>query len=131
MSVPGKSAEAPERARPASDDLEEAIGKLELPMVLIDLNDFTVCAVSRAALKRFGMAPGALVGQPLLGAILDADRQRAMSALQAMRDGAIDFYRATTRISARRNRRRSCPATSARKTRNTPGCVRKRPITCR
>jgi DNA-binding CsgD family transcriptional regulator len=100
MSMPGKSAEAPERVRPASDGLEDAIGKLELPMVLIDLSNFTVSAVSRAALKRFGMSPGALVGQPLLGAILDADRQSALSALQAMRDGAIDFYRATTRIHA-------------------------------
>ena len=100
MGQPGKSAKAPEQAPPASNGLEDAIGKLELPLVLVDLRDFTVRAVSPAALERFGMSPGALIGQPLFKAILDADRENALGAMGAMRDGAIDFYRATRRISA-------------------------------
>jgi hypothetical protein len=43
---------------PSDQELWDVVGKLELPMILIDLNDLTVSALSRAALKYFGCSTG-------------------------------------------------------------------------
>ena len=43
---------------PSDQELWDVVGKLELPMTLIDLNDLTVSALSRAALKYFGCSTG-------------------------------------------------------------------------
>ena len=80
---------------PSDQELWDVVGKLELPMVLIDLNDLTVRAISRAALKRLGLPSSAVLGHSGLELLFERDdRANARRALQALRDGVIDFYQA-------------------------------------
>lgn len=78
----------------ADDDVAGAVGRLEVPLALIDLGDLTVIALSEAALQRLGERAGAVVGQSALDALPASGRGHASIALEAMRAGAIDFYRA-------------------------------------
>jgi DNA-binding CsgD family transcriptional regulator len=79
-------------------DLREAVDKLDLPLALIDLDSWTVSAISRSALRRLGVAPAAVVGRPVASVFVSRDRVAVEQALAAMRDGAIDLYRAHRRI---------------------------------
>jgi DNA-binding CsgD family transcriptional regulator len=79
-------------------ELSEALGRLELALLLIELDDFTVTAASEAALRLVGMTPTAVVRHPVVDLIGDEDRMSALLALGAMRAGVIDFYRAHRRF---------------------------------
>jgi DNA-binding CsgD family transcriptional regulator len=83
---------APERDRLLlAADAEEDIAKLELSLVVIDLEDLTVSDISWSALHRLNASPDMVVGGP--AAVAFNDGARTTPALEAMRDGAIDFYR--------------------------------------
>lgn len=84
--------------RTIGTDPRDLIGTLELPLVLIDLNDLTVAAISWAALKYLGTAPSAVVGLSVENVVIDQDRADALRALTAMRDGAMDSYRTHRRL---------------------------------
>lgn len=92
----GASVDAEGGQQPPSDqELWDVVGKLELPMILIDLNDLTVSAVSKAALKRIGVPSSAVLGRSALQLLFHSeDRANAQRALEALRDGVIDFYQA-------------------------------------
>ena len=81
-------------------ELLKAIGQIELALLLIELDDFTVTAVSDAALKLVGMPPTAVVRHPVVDMIGSEDRINSLMALRAMQAGVIDFYRAHRRLGA-------------------------------
>ena len=76
------------------EDLGDELGSVQLPLLLIDLDDLTLSAASRAALRLLGAAPAAVVGRPIVGTIVDERQADAVNALHAIRSGTIDFYRA-------------------------------------
>ena len=74
--------------------VQAALGLYELPIVLIDLDDFTVRSASGAALRRLGLSGKGVVGRPITEIVRVSDREAARLALEALRNGIIDFYRA-------------------------------------
>ncbi len=80
--------------RPGYEELLDVVGRLDLGLVVIDLNDFTILAASRAAVKSFGLGSEAVpIGRPALDLLTGEDRTDAQIGLDALRSGAIDFYR--------------------------------------
>ena len=78
------------RAEAGTDrELSKAIRQLELPIALVELDDFTVTAVSRATLKLLGMPPTAVVGRPVIDLIRSEDRAEARAEYEAMRRLAL------------------------------------------
>jgi DNA-binding CsgD family transcriptional regulator len=76
-----------------------ALNELHLSLVLVDLEDFTVRALSQSALDYLGVPAGAVVGHSVLSVLLPAEeRHRAEQALSALRDGVVDFYRSSYRV---------------------------------
>jgi DNA-binding CsgD family transcriptional regulator len=71
---------------------------LELPLLLVDFDGFTVSAATTAALERIGMPSLAAVGRPVVSLYSPEDRAGPLAALEAMRAGFIDFYRARRRL---------------------------------
>src|SRR5437879_13226320 len=80
-------------SRDLSDDLGPAIGELELPITLVDLDDFTVRAASESAAKLVGLPASELVGQSAVELASAEDRPSVVAALEALRSGSIDLYR--------------------------------------
>ncbi len=74
------------------DAVADAVGALELPLALINLSDFSVEAVSDAGLKYLGRPATSVVGHLVFDLLPESNRSRATAELEAMRDGAIDFY---------------------------------------
>jgi DNA-binding CsgD family transcriptional regulator len=68
-------------------------GKLELPLWLVDLDDFAVRAVSEAAVLRTGVPASEYVGHAIVDHLRVEDRAGTRGALEAMSAGVIDFYR--------------------------------------
>jgi DNA-binding CsgD family transcriptional regulator len=68
-------------------------GKLELSLWLVDLDDFTVRAVSEAAVKRTGVPASEYVGRPVVDHLRVEGWAGTQAALEAMSAGVIDFYR--------------------------------------
>jgi DNA-binding CsgD family transcriptional regulator len=84
-------------SRDLSDDLGTAIRELELPITLVDLDDFTVCAASESAAKLIGLPASGLVGRSAVELPSAEDRPNVAAALEVLRSGGIDFYRAHRR----------------------------------
>jgi PAS domain S-box-containing protein len=84
-------------SRDLSDDLGTAIGELELPITLVDLDDFTVRAASESAAELVGLPATELVGQSAVEVPSAEDRPQVVAALEALRTGSIDLYRAHRR----------------------------------
>jgi DNA-binding CsgD family transcriptional regulator len=78
----------------AIDEPRGGVGTLELPLLLVVLDDLTVKAISRAALKGLGVPPAAIVGHPIVDLASDARRSHLQNVLEAVRAGGIDAYRA-------------------------------------
>jgi DNA-binding CsgD family transcriptional regulator len=76
----------------AHEEIVEAVGHLELPIILVDLTDFTVKAVSNAAVNQLGRALGSMVGHPVIELLAAEDRPTGLNAISAMRNGLIDFF---------------------------------------
>jgi PAS domain S-box-containing protein len=76
----------------AHEEIVEAVQHLELPILLIDLSDFTVRAVSKAAVKYLGRVLESMLGHPVVELLSEGDRQEALNVMTAMRAGTIDFY---------------------------------------
>jgi DNA-binding CsgD family transcriptional regulator len=86
--------------RGADRELSRAIRQLELPIALIELDNFSVLAVSNAALKLLGMPASAIVGRPVIDLIGSEERADALAVHEAIRAGHINFYRASRRLGA-------------------------------
>ena len=75
-------------------ELTDAVEQIELPIALIDLEDFAVLAISLAGVNRLGDPGRSIVGRSIIEVLPEMDRQRAEVALAAMRAGSIDFFQA-------------------------------------
>ena len=84
----------------ATGVLTDAVRELELPIGLIDLRDFSVVAISEAACRFLGIPASRLVGHDVLQIVETDERENARAALEAVRSGAIDFYRSHRHIGA-------------------------------
>jgi PAS domain S-box-containing protein len=71
-----------------------AIGEFDIALILADLDDYSVRAINRRALEGAGVTLSSVLGRSVLELIAEDDRARARDAIDAMRDGTIDFYRA-------------------------------------
>ena len=104
---PTGSAEACTRGRPrfgppadpdrAEERLRAGISGVRLALGLVDLSDMRIQAVSNAACDVLGLPVDRIVGRQVEELIDPRDRPGATAALQALRTGAIEFYRAYRR----------------------------------
>jgi DNA-binding CsgD family transcriptional regulator len=67
-------------------------GKLELSLWLVDLDDFTVRAVSEAAVKRTGVPASEYVGRPVVDHLRVEGWAGTQAALEAMSAGVIERH---------------------------------------
>lgn len=65
----------------------------ELPIVLIELQEFHIVLMSEVVRKRLGGSAESIIGRPIIDFVEPEWRAAATEALSALRDGAIDFYR--------------------------------------
>jgi DNA-binding CsgD family transcriptional regulator/PAS domain-containing protein len=79
--------------RTGRHDFEHAFDVLELPLVLINLADFTIYAASPVLFTQFALRETDVVGRPVADLFYPADAAAALAALMAVRDGIVDFYR--------------------------------------
>ena len=86
--------------RSADRELSRAVRQFELPIALIELDNFTVLAVSDAALELLGTTASAVVGHPVIDLIDSEERADALAVHEAIRAGHINFYRASRRLGA-------------------------------
>lgn len=85
-------------ATPASQGLRDTLGLFELPMVLVDLADFSVTMVTDVLLKRIGRTAESVLGHSVSELWAKEDQKASTTALEAMRSGVIDFFRAHRRV---------------------------------
>jgi DNA-binding NarL/FixJ family response regulator len=72
--------------------LAHDIGRLSLPIVVIDLDTLAVRYVTVAATKLVGRPADAIVGRPVFELLPASERQDAERALAALRDGLVDYF---------------------------------------
>src|SRR5690242_11905553 len=78
----------------AEERLRAGISGVRLALGLVDLTDMRVEAVSNAVSDVLGLPVDRIVGRKAEEVIDARDRPGATAALEALRTGAIDFYRA-------------------------------------
>ena len=81
-------------ARVAGDDPRHVINQFDLPMALVDMTDLTIRAVSNEALALLGRPASQVVGMSLFDLTSAEDGANAAIALNALRRGVVDSYRA-------------------------------------
>jgi hypothetical protein len=74
-------------------DLWDSVRDLELPLVLIDLSDFTVAFSTKAFLEQVKMRPEKVLHTSISDLFEESDRNNSHAALQALADGRIDYFR--------------------------------------
>jgi DNA-binding CsgD family transcriptional regulator len=87
------------RASPIESGVPARFGSLRFDAVLIDLDSLAVRAVTEDARRVLARPIESIVGYPLLDFLDPVERNDAAAALQAMRSGAIEFYRAHRQVS--------------------------------
>ena len=80
---------------------EQALARLKIPVLVLDLPSRRIRAVNQAAADIFGVPVGELIGRTDSEVIGIDDEAAVTSAIAAMSSGAIDGYRARRRIIAR------------------------------
>src|SRR4051794_9179165 len=73
---------------------EAGLTRAGLAIVVVDLEDETVRTVTEAGRRVLGLRASQIIGRPWSDVIAPPDRPAAMAAIEAMRSGAIEFYRA-------------------------------------
>jgi DNA-binding CsgD family transcriptional regulator len=74
--------------------LRAGMSDVRLALGLVDLTDMRIRAVSNAACEELGLPADRIVGRRAEDVIDPRDRPGATTALEALRAGAIEFYRA-------------------------------------
>jgi DNA-binding CsgD family transcriptional regulator len=74
-------------------DLWNAVQNLELPLVLVDLSDFTVRYCTEAFLEQVKMTQEEVLNHPIYDLYESRDRDNSRTALKALADGRIDYFR--------------------------------------
>jgi DNA-binding CsgD family transcriptional regulator/PAS domain-containing protein len=75
-------------------DVWDVVGDLELPLLLIELERFTVSEVTKSFSSQMGVPPSSVLHHPVYELYSKQDQRSARIALQALADGLIDFYSA-------------------------------------
>jgi DNA-binding CsgD family transcriptional regulator len=78
----------------ADQDLWNAVQNLDLPLVLVDLADFTVKYCTSTFLGQVKQTKDRVLNHPIYDLYESHDRENARIALQALADGKIDYFRA-------------------------------------
>jgi len=73
--------------------LWNAVQNLELPLVLVDLHDFTVTYCTGAFLTQVMMTQDEVLNHPIYDLYESRDRDNSRAALKALADGKIDYFR--------------------------------------
>jgi len=73
-------------------ELEHDIGRLSLPLVVIDLDTLTVLDMTVAATRLVGRSAEAVIGRPVRRLLPASERHDAERALAALRDGLVDTF---------------------------------------
>ncbi len=74
-------------------DLWNVVQNLELPLVIVDLHDFTVTYCTSAFLDQVKMAQDEVLHHPIYDLYEPRDRDRSRAALRALAEGKIDYFR--------------------------------------
>jgi DNA-binding CsgD family transcriptional regulator len=74
--------------------LGDAVDLLELPITLVDLNDFSIVGASETARRYLVGATGSVIGLSVLQIFAHDDDAEFLGPLRAMQHRDIDFYRA-------------------------------------
>jgi DNA-binding CsgD family transcriptional regulator/PAS domain-containing protein len=73
---------------------EAGLARAGVAVVVVDLEDETVRAVTEAGRRLLGLPSEGIIGRPWMDLVVPSERSAAAAALEALRTGAIDFYRA-------------------------------------
>ncbi|MGC2169414.1 MAG: helix-turn-helix transcriptional regulator [Acidimicrobiales bacterium] len=79
-------------------DVWDVVGGLELPLLLIELDDFTVSEVTPSFSAQTGVPASSVLHHHVYELFSDHDQESARLALRALADGIIDFYSARRRL---------------------------------
>jgi DNA-binding NarL/FixJ family response regulator/PAS domain-containing protein len=82
-------------------EMEGVLNRLELPMALVDLGDFTVVAASSALRNLLGLSETEVIGRRVTELYTPEDGAAAILALSVLRDGVVDFYRSERQLDPR------------------------------
>ncbi len=74
-------------------DFWEVTKSLDLPLLLIDLSNFTVVGATEPFFQEVEIAASEILGRDVFVLFEPVDRARAKKALDALATGTIDFYR--------------------------------------
>ena len=77
----------------ADQALWNSVQNLELPLVLVDLTDFTVTYCTGTFLEQVKRTKDEVLNHPIYDLYSSHDRENARVALQALADGKIDYFR--------------------------------------
>jgi DNA-binding CsgD family transcriptional regulator len=85
-----------ERADPdrGLERIRAGLSSVRLAIAILDLADLTIRAISDAGCEVLGLPAERIVGRTAMKVVDPRDRSAAAAALEAMRSGAIEFYRA-------------------------------------
>ncbi|HTT59080.1 MAG TPA: helix-turn-helix transcriptional regulator [Acidimicrobiales bacterium] len=79
-------------------DVWDVVGGLDLPLMLIELERFTVADVTKSFSSQMGVPASRVLNHPVFELYTDHDQRSARIALQALADGLLDFYSARRRL---------------------------------
>ena len=79
-------------------DLLAAVRQRDLSAALVSLDDLTVWGVTDAGVRLLGRPTASIIGRPIVDLVDAADRAGFLAALEAVRSGAVDFYRVHRRL---------------------------------
>ena len=77
----------------ADQELWSAVQNLELPLVLVDLSDYTITYFTSAFLEQLKLTKEEVLHRPIYELYDDPDRTNSQTALRALADGNIDYFR--------------------------------------
>jgi DNA-binding CsgD family transcriptional regulator len=84
----------------ADQGLWNAVQNLELPLVLVDLSDYTVKYFTEAFLEQVKVPEEEVLDQPIYKLYEEHDQADSRFALTALAEGRIDFFRAHRHLKA-------------------------------
>jgi DNA-binding CsgD family transcriptional regulator len=76
----------------ATKDVWDVVGGLDLPLFLIELQEFTVTQATPPVFENTGLSPSNVLHHPIYDILSPEDRASSRLALKALAEGLVDFY---------------------------------------
>lgn len=92
--MPAAGAARPDDVNRALERYGLALARVPLAITLVDLEDLKVRAITEASHRFLGLPRERVVNSPVVNLLDPGDRSAGLAALEALRSGAIEFYRA-------------------------------------